>query len=116
MTGECLENRLRCRHTAEVDRGQHCRKRAVDEGAVYEQVYVVEAIAENGYPYSDGNGWYRGYVKHKPGPVEPEWCVYHPGDNVCKSLAANVCSSSVNEPLDLLTFHSYGTTQSHKQR
>jgi hypothetical protein len=31
-------------------------------GAVHDQVYVVVPVAQHGYPYSDRNGWYRGYV------------------------------------------------------
>src|SRR5215208_135801 len=36
------------------------------------------------------------------------------GDDVCKNGGTNCRHSSVSEPFDLLTLHSYGTAQSYK--
>ena len=41
------------RYSSVVDRRQGCRERAVDEGAVYEEVYVVEAVFEDCKSYRD---------------------------------------------------------------
>jgi hypothetical protein len=90
--------------------------RAVDEGAVYEGIYLVEAVSEDGYTHRDRDGWRYGYVECKPHPLEPEVCVYQPRDHVCKYDAANSCRSSVSEPLDLLALYTCGTMQTHKQR
>ena len=88
--------------------------RAVDEGTVYEDVDVVEPIAKDGYPYRYRNRRYKGYVECKPHSLEPEWGVYHYGDEVSKAGGDNVPRSSVSEPLDLLALHSYSTAQSHE--
>ena len=41
--------------TPEIDQRQHSRESAVDEGAVYDAVYVVEAVAQDGDARSDGD-------------------------------------------------------------
>ena len=41
-------------HAAEVDQDQHRCERAVDEGAVDDQVYVVEVVLEDRYTHGDG--------------------------------------------------------------
>ena len=55
-----LKSCLGRRHAPEVHQRKHSRERAVDEGAVYDDVYVVEAVAQDGYPYGDRNGRYQG--------------------------------------------------------
>jgi hypothetical protein len=60
LAGERTEHRLGRSYPAEVDQNQHRRKSAVDEGAVYEEVYVIEAVAEDRDTSRDGeaNGRY----------------------------------------------------------
>jgi hypothetical protein len=44
LAGERAEGVLQGDHAAEVEEEQHRREGAVDEGAVYDEVYVVEAV------------------------------------------------------------------------
>jgi hypothetical protein len=50
------EEPLRQNDPADVDCGQREREQAVDEGAVDDPVYVVEAVAEDGEAGRDGDG------------------------------------------------------------
>src|SRR5215204_6563739 len=59
LTREQDEEPLRHDDTAEVERHQCGGQRAVDEGAVYDDVYVVEAVLKNRYPYGDRHGRYQ---------------------------------------------------------
>ncbi len=52
---ESAEDRLGRRHAPEVDQRQHYRERTVDEGAVNDDVYVVEAILQDREAYGDRN-------------------------------------------------------------
>src|SRR5829696_9738040 len=49
------EGSLQHYDTAEVEYDQSCRQSAVDEGTVYDNVYVVEAVPEDGYVSTDWN-------------------------------------------------------------
>src|ERR671911_1047761 len=109
LAGERSKDYLGRRHAPEIHQRKHQRERAIDESAVYEDVYVVEAVAQDRYPYCDRNRRYKGYIECKPHSLEPEGGVYHSGDDVCKDSGASVCRSSVSKPFDLLTLHSYGT-------
>jgi hypothetical protein len=53
LAGEQDEDPLQHHDAAEVERNQHCRQRAVDERAVYDEVYVVEAMAQDGHSDRD---------------------------------------------------------------
>src|SRR5215207_7432361 len=53
LSGEEEENCLYRRHAPEVDGEKRGRERAVDEGAVYDDVYVVEAVLEDGDAHSE---------------------------------------------------------------
>src|SRR5215217_5536165 len=114
FASEGHEHPLQQHYSSEVECHEHQRERAIDESAVYEYVYVVEAVAQDRYPYGDRKRRYKGYIECKPHSLEPQWCVYHSRDDVCKDAGASVCRSSVSEPFDLLTLHSYGTAQSYK--
>src|SRR5215218_182293 len=114
LAGERCKDYLGRRNAPEIHQRKHQRERAIDESAVYEEVYVVEPIAQDRYPYCDRNRRYKGYIECKPHSLEPEGCVYHSGDDVCKDSGARVCRSSVSKPFDLLTLNSYGTAQSYK--
>src|SRR5215208_1689778 len=76
LATERAEDRLGCRYTSEVDQRQQEREGAVDEGAVDQEVYVIEAIAKDSYPYGDRNGFTRDCGICQCGPLEPEGCVY----------------------------------------
>src|SRR5215204_5532247 len=45
---EGAEDRLGCRYASEVDQSQGRTQRAVNEGAVDDEVYVIEAVAQDG--------------------------------------------------------------------
>src|SRR3712207_6797655 len=47
LSGEGPKYRLGRRHAADVDPCEQDGERAVDQGAVYHHVYVVEAVAQN---------------------------------------------------------------------
>jgi hypothetical protein len=49
------EEGLGRRHPAEKDQRQSCCQRSVDQGTVYEEVYVVEAGPQDGEAHGDGN-------------------------------------------------------------
>jgi hypothetical protein len=51
LAGKHTEEHLDRRHASEVEDEQHGRQRTVDEGTVYEEVYVVEAVSQDGQPY-----------------------------------------------------------------
>jgi hypothetical protein len=48
---ESLEDCVGRGYASEVDQSQHSGQRAVDAGAVYESVYLVEAVAQDGYAH-----------------------------------------------------------------
>ena len=115
LAGECVEYRLGGGHTPKVEHRQHGGERAVDEGTVYEQVYLVEPIAKDGYPYGNRNGCTRGRENRQPGPREPRWCLYRQGNDV-NDGAYCVYRSSVSEPFDLLALYPDCPAQPHKHR
>jgi hypothetical protein len=45
------EDSLGRRYAPDVDERKHRGERTVDEGTVYESVYIIESVAEDGYPY-----------------------------------------------------------------
>src|SRR5215211_1769668 len=45
LAGQSAEEYLENDDAAEVEAREHCRKRTVDEGTVYDEVYVVEVVA-----------------------------------------------------------------------
>src|SRR5215218_10247134 len=53
LSGEEAENCLYRRHAPEVDGEKRRRQRTVDEGAVDDEVYVVEAVLEDGDAHSE---------------------------------------------------------------
>src|SRR5215211_1678832 len=114
LSGEEAENCLYRRHAPEVDGEKRRRKRPVDEGAVDDDVYVVEPIAKNGYPHGDRNGRYQQEKNRVPDPLEPEGHLNHVGDDFGKYEAHDCCGSGVSEPLDLLALYPCGPAQAHK--
>jgi hypothetical protein len=57
----------RC-YASEVDQRQGCRQRTVDEGVVYEEVYLVEPVAKDRYPHGDGYAHYADYQRYEADP------------------------------------------------
>src|SRR5215210_2156779 len=55
LAGEQDEDPLHQDDSAEVERHQRCGERSVDEGAVDDEVYLVEAVLEDGYAYGGRN-------------------------------------------------------------
>src|SRR5215217_504817 len=48
LAAEDAQGGLQTDHATDVDENEHRGERAVDEGAVYDNVYVVEAVTEHG--------------------------------------------------------------------
>src|SRR5919112_3940008 len=67
LTSKGAEGSLQSDHASYVDQGQRDRKCAVDEGAVYDHVYVVETVPQNSYPGGDRDqcGDDQGIYDHK---------------------------------------------------
>src|SRR5215211_5412251 len=114
LARESDEHPLQHDDANEVECDQRDGKRAIDEGTVDDNVYVVEAIAKDGYPNRDRDGRDHGYENRITGPLEPEGRVYHRRYDVCKEEADNCCRSCVSEPFDLLTLYPDGMTQAHE--
>src|SRR5215218_657924 len=110
-----MKQSLGRRHAAEIDSCQDRREGSIDEGAIYDDVDVVKAIAKDGRSDRDRNGRDQGYENRIPGPLEPEGCVYHCWYDVCEEEANNCCCSSVSEPFDLLAFYPFGPAQAYEQ-
>ena len=55
LAGEGAEDDLRRSYAAEVHQRQRGGERTVDEGAVYKEVYIVEAVLEDGEAHGHGN-------------------------------------------------------------
>src|SRR5829696_6779936 len=53
LAGERAEDRLCPRHTSQVGRCQQGREGDVDQRAVYDEVYVVEAVLQDGEAHGD---------------------------------------------------------------
>src|SRR5919112_4110824 len=101
------------RHSPEVHQRQRHGERAVDEGAVDEEVDVVESIAKDGYPYSDGDARCHDYDDRVRNPLVPAWRVYRDGDDE-KNAADDKPPGSVGKPLQLLALYPYSPAQSYK--
>ena len=100
LAGECAEYRLRRRHSTELDNRKDRGERTVDEGAVYEEVDLVEAVFEDRDPRSHRDGSAQ-QVKRRPNPLSPrERGRVHKTRSYSESGAEN--ATSKYEPLDLL--------------
>src|SRR5688572_23792526 len=56
LTGERAEGVLHGDNTTKVEESQHRGERTVDEGTVYDEVYVVEAVPQHRDPDGSGQG------------------------------------------------------------
>jgi hypothetical protein len=61
LASEDFEDPLQHNDTPEVNRYEHRREGAVDQGAINDDVYVVEPVAQDGDPYRrvEGNDGHR---------------------------------------------------------
>src|ERR671916_1626845 len=71
LTSECAEDRLGHSYAAEVDQSQHSRERAVDQRAVYEEIYVVESVAQNRHAHRDRHAYDTNLHNYVSDPFEP---------------------------------------------
>src|SRR5215203_3559365 len=69
LTRESYKDRLQQYDAAEVERDQRCRKGAVDDRAVYEDVYVIEPIAKDSYPHRNGDAYETNHENYVPDPL-----------------------------------------------
>jgi hypothetical protein len=68
LPGAGAEDGLGRRDATEVDQSQRHGKEALDEGAVYEEVYLVESVAKDGYSHRDGYAHYADHHGHEADP------------------------------------------------
>src|SRR5215212_6945641 len=110
-----MKQSLGRRHAAEIDSCQDRREGSIDEGAIYDDVDVVKAIAKDGRSNRDRNGRDQGYENRIPGPLEPEGCVYHCWYDVCEEEANSCWCSSVGEPFGGLAVCPFGPARAYRE-
>ena len=94
---------MEAHHAAEVDQHEGCSEGAVDEGAVYDDVNFVEAIAED--CDTDSRGQADEHPSEHQIADDPRQVIrYREGQNRC---------GRVQKPLHLLALNSAGTAEAH---
>ncbi len=94
LAGEGVEDRLDRSHPAKVDRRHNRRECAVDEGTVYDHVYVVEAVLENGDPRRYGYTYEtKRLTAPPPGTKLPnareDFCIADQGESIMPGALSN---------------------------
>src|SRR5215203_2425792 len=115
LAGHSAEEQLEHDDAAEVEARQHRGERSVDEGTVYDEVYVVEVIAQDCYAHRDRQAHDTGYYQYGTDPVQPHY-THRFRDHVGEGGACGQHRYGVSEPLDLLTLHPLGAPQPYEQR
>src|SRR4028119_635676 len=77
LPGEGAKDRLQANHAPDVDKSYRHGERSVDEGAVYQDVYVIQTVTQDGYPYGYGIAYARDREVCHPGALEPGRRVDH---------------------------------------
>src|SRR5215216_4703976 len=104
LTRERPEELLKEHHATQVHSYEHCCERAVDEGAVYEDVYVVEPVAQDRDAHRNRQAHDTGYHQHGAAPSQPNY-THRCGDYIGEDGACGQRRHSVSEPLDLLALY-----------
>jgi hypothetical protein len=101
LPGEDSEDSLENHDAAHIHQSQHGCERAVYEGAVYDVVYLVEAVAQDRHAHAYGVARKTDHGEHKASPPDQRH-VYHRVDGVLEDDSTDRHRGSVGEPLDLL--------------
>ena len=114
-TGEGDEEPLQHDDAPEVECNQHSCQRAVDEGAVDDEVYVVESVAHDRDPHGDRDAYKADENECVSNPSEPHQRKRF-RDDVLEDGTTRRYRSSIGEPLGLLALYSPGVHPSQQQR
>src|SRR5215208_290266 len=115
LAGQSAEEQLEHDDAAEVDAREHRGERSVDEGTVYDEVYVVEVVAQDRYAHRNRQAHYTGYHQCGADPVQPHY-THRFRDHVGEGGACGQHRYGVREPLDLLALYPLGAPQPCQQR
>src|ERR671911_2941758 len=115
LAGQSAEEQLEHDDAAEVEDRQHRGERTVDEGTVYDEVNVVEVVAQDRYAHRNRQAHDTGYYQYGTDPVQPH-CPHRFRDRVGEGSVCGQHRHGVCEPLDLLALYSLGAPQPYEQR
>src|SRR5215213_6702272 len=104
LAGQRNEHSLQHHDANEIECDQCGGERAIDEGAVYDEIYLVEPVAHYRYPYGDWEGYERGYENDESGPLQPS-SAHRFGDSIGKDTSGGRHHRGISRPLDLLAFY-----------
>jgi hypothetical protein len=102
-------------------RGKHIRDACEGRGrrdrggqpVVYEDVYVVEAILQDGDAHRNGQPHHTGHYQHE-GDLSQPTNAYRVGDDERERGACGQHRQGIGKPLYLLALHSIRVAQSHQ--
>src|SRR5215204_5867479 len=115
LAGQSAEEHLEHDDAAEVQARQHHGERTVDEGTVYDEVYVVEVVAQDRYAHRNRQAHDTGYYQYGTEPVQPHY-THRFRDHVGEGGAGGQHRYGVSEPLYLLALYPLGAPQPCHQR
>src|SRR5918997_1115079 len=115
LAAQSAEEQLEQHNAAEVEHREHHGERTVDEGTVYDEVYVVEVVAQDRYAHRNWQAHYTGYYQYGTDPVQPHY-THRFRDHVGEGGAGGQHRYGVREPLDLLALYPLGAPQPCQQR
>src|SRR5215210_3404969 len=115
LAGQSAEEQLEHDDAAEVEAREHRGERSVDEGTVYDEVYVVEVVAQDRYAHRNRQAHDTGYYQCGADPIQPHY-THRFRDHVGEGGACGQHRYGVREPLDLLALYPLGASQPCQQR
>src|SRR5215212_1010528 len=115
LAGQSAEEQLEHEDAAEVEAREHRGERSVDEGTVYDEVYVVEVVAQDRYAHRNRQAHDTGYYQYGADPVQPHY-THRFRDHVGEGGAGGQHRYCVSEQLDLLALYPVGAPQPYQQR
>src|SRR5215218_473664 len=115
LAGQSAEEQLEHDDAAEVEAREHRGERTVDEGTVYDEIYVVEVVAQDRYAHRNRQAHDTSYYQCGADPLQPHY-THRFRDHVGEGGAGGEHRYGVREPLDLLTLHPLGAPQPCQQR
>src|SRR5918995_775770 len=115
LAGQSAEEQLEHDDAAEVQDRQHRGERTVDEGTVYDEVNVVEVVAQDRYAHCNRQAHDTSYYQYGTDPVQPHH-THRFRDYVREGCAGGEHRYGVSEPLDLLALYPLGSPQPYQQR
>src|SRR5215203_204630 len=115
LAGHSAEEQLEHDDAAEVEAREHRGERTVDEGTVYDEVYVIEVVPQDRYAHRNRQAHDTSYYQCGADPVQPHY-THRFRDHVGEGGAGGQHRYGVSEPLDLLALSSLGASQPYEQR